>query len=510
MTRNQPPRIDGPAGPDRQPDAAHLPRASGREGTPGAPPAADRNGASTADRNGASTVDHGTSTVDRAVPRSLRRLTCLSVTHRSHSIERVGALAPADPVETAREIKAADRVTEAMVLATCNRVEVYVSTRTPSRGDREAATDTVAEILGLEGEPRRYTGLAVAAHIARVAAGLESAVLGEVEIAGQVSDALAAAKDEGLAGGVLGRVGNAALRAARTVRTETDIDEGPTGYGSAVCREIADERGGSPDHVLLIGAGDIARTVATAVERRWDARVDVANRSPAPDLPTADGSSWPLSALEDAIEDVDAVVSATGADEPVLDRATVDSATVDGRNANSATVDGGNADSATEDRAASPERADPLTVVDLGTPPDVSAAAREHPALAVSDVEDLATVLEEASDRRREAVAAAETHIDEALDRLVASERENRAEDVIRDLHREAAAIREAELDRAKRRLAEGEADAETVLEDFASALSGRLLAAPTDELRTAARERDETALRAARRLFDLSGGAHE
>lgn len=414
---------------------------------------------------------------EREVPRSLRRLTCLSVTHDTHSMDLVGELTLEDDLDVAREIHSNDRVTEAMVLSTCKRLEVYVSTRTPEPDDRETAIGAITEALAFPPDAKSYSGRDVATHLARVTAGIESTVLGEDEIAGQVSDALAAAKEAELATGVLGRVGNAALRAGRKCRAETAINEGPAGYGSAVCRALADELADPPERVLIVGAGEMASAVSQAVQCRWDARVDVANRSPAQDLTTPDGVWWTLDELGAAVDGADAIVTATDADCPLFERS------------HASRCEG------------------TVPVVDMATPPDVSASARDHRAVAVTELSDLATVVRSAVDRRRAAVKEVESVIADAVDRLVVRERESQAENVIRELHQEAAEIRAAELERAKERLADGEADPEEVLEDFASALAGRLLGPPTEELRTAARERDETALRAARRLFDLEGG---
>lgn len=444
---------------------------SGQHGPP-RPPASDE---SRVGRIGAATEEPEPST-----PRSLRRLTCLSVSHDTHSMDIVGELAPENDPDIAREIHDNDRVTEAMVLSTCNRLEAYVSTRTPEPEDRETAIAAVTDELALPPDARTYSGREVATHLARVTAGIESAVLGEDEIAGQVSDALAAAKEAGLAAGVLGRVGNAALRAGRKCRAETAIDEGPAGYGSAVCRVVADELDDPPDSVLIVGAGEMASAVSRSIRCRWDTRVDVANRSPARDLTTPDGTWWTLDELEAAVDGADAVVTATGADRPVFERPHADRC--------EGTV----------------------PVVDLATPPDVGADVRDHPATAVTDLSDLAAAVRSATDRRRAAVTEAESVIESAVDRLVECERESQAEDVIRQLHQEAADVRAAELERAKDRLTDGEADPEVVLEDFASALTGRLLGPATEELRTAARERDETALRAARRLFDLDGSEEQ
>lgn len=411
---------------------------------------------------------------ETATPRSLRRLTCLSVTHRTHSTDTVGELSPSTPLAVARRIHENSRVTEAMVLSTCNRFEVYVSTRTPDRDDVDAAVTEIRDVTDVPTDAQLYTGRQVATHLARVTAGLESAVLGEGEIAGQASDALAAAKDADLAAGVLGRVGNTALRAGRKCRAETAIDRGPSDYGSAVCRTLRTALGRAPDRLLVVGAGAMATTVVEAATCRWEVRVDVANRSPAHELPTADGNWWTLDELPAAVQSADAIVTATGADRAVFEQA-----------------------HARQCQSGTP-------VVDLATPPDVSDAVRNDPEIAVTDLDTLASAVNAAADRRQAAVDEAETVIRNAIRRLVERERENRAEDVIRALHQEAAHIRTAELDRARQRLEDGDAETEAILEDLASAVTGRLLGPATDELRTAARERDETALRAARRLFDL------
>ena len=408
------------------------------------------------------------------MPQSLQRLVRVGVTHETHDTERVGALSPADPVAVAERVRSHDRVTDAVVLATCNRVEAYVATRTADAADRRAARAAADDALGLPADATVDTGLAVAEHLARVAAGLESAVLGENEILGQLRGALADARDAGLTGGVLGRVGDAAVRAGRRARTETSIDEGPATYGSAVCRRLADELATPPDTVLLVGAGEMAESVAAAARDRWDARVDVANRSPAGELASPDGEWWPLEELADAAARAGAIVTATAADAPVFD---VEHA-----------------------RACS----EGTPVVDLAAPPDVSPAARRVDAVSVTGLDELAAVVGAAADRRERAARAAERVVAAAVDRLVVAERESRAEDTLRALHRHAADVRQTELDRAKQRLRNGEATPETVLEEFASALTGQLLAAPTAELRAAARERDDDAIRAAERLFDL------
>jgi glutamyl-tRNA reductase len=420
-----------------------------------------------------STDSNADSAPGEDIPRSIRRITCFSVADDTHSPEQVAAVTPQETGTVRREIHESERVTESVVLDTCNRVEVYVATRTPGDEDRQAAVDAVAAALPTDPDPDVYTGSGAVEHLARVASGLESPVTGEHEIVGQVSEALEAATNAGTSDGVLGRAGEAALRAGRQCRTETDIDGGSTGYGPALCNALDDALAAPPDRILLIGAGEMARTAARALRRRWAVTIDVANRSRAADLPTEQGRWWELTDLPSAVADADAIVSATAAEPPVVEE--------------------------THARAAAGS-----PIVDLARPPDVSPSARDADGVHVIGLDELVSRINAAADRRESAVTQAESMITEAVDRFVASEREHRAEDTIRALHLDAKRIRDAEVERAKRRLEATEANEEAVLEDLATALTGRLLAQPTDEVRAAARERDEDTIRAVRTLFDL------
>ncbi|WP_455448401.1 glutamyl-tRNA reductase [Natrinema thermotolerans] len=404
-----------------------------------------------------------------AVPKSVRRLACYRLDHGSSSTEELGAVAPDDPVAAARRIAAHDRVTEAVVLSTCNRVEAYLSTRTPA--DRDAGIEAAREALGDPDGARTETGLAVVDHLFRVACGLESAVVGEAHVLGQLRRTFDAALEADLAGGVVTRAADAAVSVGRRCRDETDIDEGTVGYGSATCEAIADA-GGVPDRLVVVGAGEMATEVASAAGHRWDCRVDAVNRSAASQLPTEDGRYWPLEALEAALSDADAIVTATGAPNPVVTLEAIQGV------------------------------ASETPVVDLATPPDVAKPVRRS-AVPVVSLDAIQRRIAAAVAGRRAAVPAVEDAITDAVAAFVDRERENRAEDTLRELHRTAAAIRESELERARDRLASG-ADAEAVLEDFASALTGSLLGTPTERLRAAARDGDDAVIEATHRLFDL------
>ncbi|WP_265111451.1 glutamyl-tRNA reductase [Halosolutus halophilus] len=412
----------------------------------------------------------------RAVPKSVRRLACCRISHGTHSTDELGAIAPDDTLALARRIKRHDRVTEAVVLATCNRVEVYFSTRTPA--DRDAALRVAREALGTCETVKTETGLDVVEHLTRVACGLDSKVLGEDHVLGQVRRTFEAALEEGLAGGVLTRAADTAVSVGRTCRDETEINEGRVSYGSATCEIIADHVG-SPSRLVVVGAGEMATSVANAAAHRWDGRVDVVNRTTAPGLPTGDGRYWPLDDLESALVEADAVVTATGAADPVLTPETAAGVGSD------------------------------TLIVDLATPPDVAGTVRES-AIPVVDLDAVQDRIDDAVAGRKEAVPAVEDAVADAVETFVDRERENRAEDTLRALHRTAAAIRETELERARARLENGEDDPETVLEDFASGLTAALLGSPTERLRTAARNGDDAVIEATHRLFELDASLEE
>ncbi|WP_226483314.1 glutamyl-tRNA reductase [Natrinema amylolyticum] len=410
-----------------------------------------------------------------AAPKSVRRLACCRLSHATHSTDELGAVTPDEPLEVARRIAQHDRVTESVVLSTCNRVEVYLSTRTPA--DRDAALRVACDALADPDGLRTETGIDVVEHLFRVACGLDSTVIGEDHVLGQVRRTFETALEAGLTGGVVTRTADAAVSVGRACRDETDINEGHVSYGSATCDRL-EACGCTPNRLVVVGAGEMATSVVRAASHRWDSRVDVVNRSSAPKLPTDDGRYWPLEFLESALTDADAVVTATGASEPVLTDETADAVAED------------------------------TLVVDLANPPDVADAVRESPGTVVT-LDEIQRQIEVVVADRREAVPTVEDAIADAIASFVDRERENRAEDTLRALHRTAAAIRENELEQARARLENGD-DPEVILEEFASALTGSLLGTPTERLRTAARDGDDAIIEATHRLFDLDAVLEE
>lgn len=401
-------------------------------------------------------------------PRSVAAVTAPRRTDGVEGVERL------DQATLRRRLREHSGVASAFALRTCQRVELYAE-----GPDARRDVDDVATALGLtDGVAARTIGRGAVEHLYRVASGLESVVLGEDEVLGQVRQARVDAREDGTLEGDLEEVVRSAIGVGERVRSETAIGDGHVSIGTiAVDRAAAALDGLADATVVVLGAGDVASLVVDALAAEDVGEVVLGNRSlsAARSLAaTIDGRARPLSALEDAIDDADLLVAATGAPEPVLER-----------------VDLANAS---------------LVAIDLATPPDVAPEAAGLPGVRRLDLDDLRETWAAEHDQRRGGVPEAERILEEELDRLARSLRARTVDDAIGRLHRRAATVQQREVDRAVARLeAEGECSpaVESVLEALASSLTASLLHEPTTAIREAAADGDEDA---ARRLLEAFG----
>jgi glutamyl-tRNA reductase len=286
-------------------------------------------------------------------------------------------------------------------LATCHRLELYSEGVTPQVATRlyfhwfrlsESEAQEVAPHLVVR------SGAAAAEHLMSVAAGLESAVLGEDQIQGQVREAYRAACAAGDAGPLLHRLFHAALRAGRRARSETPLKRGGRSLaGSAVAwlaRELGDLR---EQTVLVIGAGEMARVAAARLREREVGRLVIVNRtwSKAQELAAATGGeALPWAWRERLVGEVGGIVCATGAPEPVVRVSWLQPE---------------------EERC----RGLRLVVVDLAVPRNVEQPAKPINGVLIADVEGLSRRLAEDADRREGAVVAARAIVAEGLEAWV-------------------------------------------------------------------------------------------
>lgn len=399
------------------------------------------------------------------------------ITHDTASVDTIEAACARDQGALVEDLLACEGVTEAFALQTCNRAEAYVVAGDEATG-RAALEPWLADPF--ESAVVRTGHEASLRHLMRVTAGLESLVLGEDQIIGQVKHAYADAREGGAIGEVLEDALLKAIHVGERARTETAIDEGVVSLGSAAVELAAAERDLADATALVIGAGEMGTLAAQSLARYDVARLLVANRT----VPRAehvaseigtDAEAVPLGALGTMFGETDIVVTATGSDEPILDPATLESS-------------------------------GETTVIDIATPRDVPPEADDIEAITVHDLDDLETVTEQTRDRRAAAADHVETMIDRELDRLLEQFKRNQADEIIGAMYEGADRAKQRELQTALSKLeAQGgltDEQRETVAA-MADALVGQLLAAPTKSLREAAAEDDWETINTAIQLFD-------
>jgi glutamyl-tRNA reductase len=377
-------------------------------------------------------------------------------------------------------------VREVALLSTCNRTEVYLVSD-GFAGGRAAAVEGLAALAGWTAEqtaPYLYGYIGpedVAEHLFRVAAGLDSLVLGETQVLGQVKDAYRVACDRETVGKVLHALFHRALEAAKRIHRETGVGRSAATVSSAavdLARKTFGDLAGR--RVLLVGAGETAELVAHHLQEAFLARILVVNRTPERAEALAAryaGQARRMDELEELLAEVDIVVSSTGAPRPVI-----------GRDALA--------------RAAARRRRRPLFVVDIAVPRDVEPEAADIPGVFLYNVDHLEGVVSTNQRQRlREARRAERLAADEAA-RFSAWVQSLDVVPVIRALREKADAIRAAELERALSRLGPVGERQRAVIEGLAASLVNKLLDGPTRRLKTLAA--GPGGIEAARALADL------
>jgi glutamyl-tRNA reductase len=429
--------------------------------------------------------------------------------HRSADLPLLERLAvPADELPKAlRSLTGLEHVLEAVVLSTCNRVEVYAHVTRFHPGLQELrgwlAERGDVHPQDLDDVQYSYHDDRAAAHLFAVASGLDSMVVGERQIALQVKQAMETARAEGSARRLLQRLFRQAVRVGRQVRRETGVSQGASSMVD-VGLDVACERLGTPldgRRVLLVGAGKMGGLTADRLRADGAGRVDVWNRSDdkAQRLAARVGGRVVVgSRLEDAVADADLVVCTTGAPEPVLDLDLVAGA-VQARRATADAAHGG--------------ASRRLVLLDLAMPRNVDPRCAELPDVSVVDIADVRAVADgtrggtAAAGAGQLAVAVADARrvVDDEADRFLAWTRASEVEPTIRSLRRTAESVRASELDRLSGRLAGLDDRQRDAVEALTRGIVNTLLHTPTVRLKELAdRGGAELHADALRELFEL------
>ena len=412
----------------------------------------------------------------------------LGINHQTApvALRELVAFAPEALASALASLRALPQVREAVLLSTCNRTELYAQ----ADDDGQALAQWLATHPGTGHDLQAYLyrhrdGDAVR-HLFRVATGLDSLVLGEPQILGQVKQAWASARNAGTLGGPLDRLFQHAFSTAKRARTDTRIGANPVSVASAAVRLAQDTFARPSDSVvLLIGAGEIIELAARHLVQAQVKRLLIANRTllHAQDLATRHGGiALPLSELDRHLAEADIVISATASRTPILSRAQVAAALAQRRHR-------------------------PMLLLDLAVPRDIDPATADLRDSYLYTVDDLERAVEDNRGRRREAAEQAEAIVELQATRFSEQLAATTRSGPLRQLRAHGEAARADALAKARQQLAAG-ASPQQALEFLAHTLTNKLLHAPTVALRDSALAGDGALARAAERLFPAIDGA--
>ena len=374
-------------------------------------------------------------------------------------------------------------VDEAVVLSTCNRTEFYVETadsglqavRDWLREDQHLDDAASSSLFTLDKE-------AAIQHLFRVACGLDSMVLGEPQILGQLKDAFRQAEQRGTVGSQLNRLFHHTFSVAKKVRTDTEIGSSPVSVAYAAVHLANQFFAGFSRHTaLLVGAGVTIELVAKHLYSKEIGRLFVANR----DLTRAkklaanfDGFALPLSELEGTLPEADILISSTASTEPVVTFPQMKS-------------------------AVKARRHKPVFAVDIAVPRDIDPQISSLSDVYLYTIDDLDKVIMEGQSNREAAANDAQRILDDETQRYLSIERSKEVAPIITALRDHGDDLRDQVLEQARRRLAKG-ADSNEVVEYVTSALLKKLLHQPSVRLREAGEQQDREFVRIVSELFGL------
>jgi glutamyl-tRNA reductase len=418
------------------------------------------------------------------------RLFAVGISHRTAPVELRECVDFARRgLDAALSALAAKKVTrEAVVLSTCNRAEIYAGAESDEAA--ESCGRFISEYNGVAWDALAphvvvYRGPEAADHLFRVAAGLDSLVVGEPQILGQVKDAFATATGLKSTGALTNRLFTSAFSVGKRVRSETGLGEGAVSVSYAaiaLAKKIFGELSGL--NVLILGAGEMAKLTGTHLEAQRVKRLTIASRTLASAESLAahlHGHAVPWTSIGQALATADIVVTATGSSEAVLTRAGVE-------------------------EAMRPRRGRPLFVIDIAVPRDVDPEVGGLDQVFLYNIDDLQTMVKENLARRSSEVERAEVIVREEVKRFRAWMQSREVVPTVVALRERFETIRQAELHRLEPKLAALSPEARARVDEVTHLIVEKLLLTPTEQLKAADDETQAVAYAdALNRLFSLT-----
>lgn len=397
--------------------------------------------------------------------------------------ERI-AVDPEQLPEQLHRLAELDPVHEVAMVSTCNRTEVYANLTSHTTEQvaerffdtRDCAYDKIRPFL------LTFNERAAVRHLLRVSSGLDSMILGEPQILGQVKAAWAQARDQGTLGSSLDRLFQHAFAVAKQVRTDTAIGAGAVSVAYAAVQltgRLFDRM--NDKTALLLGAGETSELVLQHLRGQGVGNVIVANRSIARAEALASrfhAKAVTLAALDLYLPRADIVIASTASARPVFGKGAVETALRQRKHR-------------------------PMLMIDIAVPRDIEAEVAQLDDVFLYTVDDLANIIDTGQQARRDAAQTGEHIVERETEAFMRWLSERAAVNPLIDLREHASGIEREALDRARTRLKSGQA-ADKVLAELAHALTNKLLHAPLSEMRNAARDGEADILNAATRLFRL------
>ncbi len=414
-------------------------------------------------------------------------LVVLGINHRTAPVEvreRV-VFEPSRIPDALRELASLPAIQESAILSTCNRTEIYCVADSGSTGLGKWLENYHQLGTSIHDCLYQHDGLRTVSHAFSVASGLDSMVLGEPQILGQLKDAYRIAQESGTAGPMLNRLFQATFSVAKRVRTETKIGANAVSVASAAVATARTVFTNFQNHTaLMVGAGETIALAARHLHADGLRRMIVANRSidRAREL-AAEFHAYAigLEEIPTHLREADIVIASTASPNPIISR------------------------SMTKDALRARKRR-PIFMVDLAVPRDIDPEVAELEDIYLFTIDDLQGVVDENMEGRRQAAQQADALIAAEVERFALTLRTRDAAPTIRRLRDEAESARRHTLEQARRMLAQGR-EVDDVLEFLSSTLTNRLIHAPSQHLRDAAQRGDAEIIEAITAIYRLDGG---
>ena len=409
------------------------------------------------------------------------------INHKTADIslrERIAFSASEIQSALTRLIDSEKNINEAAILSTCNRTEVYCAT---TQSHENAVKNWLAsdrQIIQYELDQASYTlwEKDAASHIMRVASGLDSQIVGEPQIMGQVKTAYELARAAGTLGTELNVLSDLSLRVAKRVRTETEIGNHPVSIAYAavtMAQQIFTDI--KKTRVLLIGAGKTIELVANHMQSAGVKSVDIANRTISNAARIAlktGGSALKLSQINEKLHRYDIVISSTGSTLPILGKGAVE-------------------------KACRQRRHKPIFMVDIAVPRDIEPEVQTLSDVYLYSIDDLTEIIDENISNRTKAAEKAEQLIHEGTLSYEQELRVRSSQDLMSRLREGAGRQRDAEVAKALLRIESG-SNPEQVIERLGRDLTNKLMHSPTIAMRRASADNKPALLEYLISVYDL------